>query len=292
MNAPLTVLMPVYNSGKYLAEAVESVLDQSFKDFEFLIINDGSTDGSLGILKEYAKKDKRIKIINQENKGLIQSLNKGLEIAQGEYIARMDADDVALPERLTRQYTFLKKNPDHVVVGGSFISIDSSGKRLGQHHCFINNLTIRHALPLEGCIPHPTAMYLKTVARKAGAYRQEYFPAEDYDLWRRLSNLGKLHNIEVPVLLYRHSPGSISASRSRMQKKITGKIRSEVWASNPADVKVSLSKLVKLSEENLDSLINLQRRFAVRSLLNGRLSLFGFFMADLVKFRLKNNERK
>ena len=113
----VSILMPVYNSAEFLREAIESMLSQSFKDFEFLIVDDGSTDGSAGILAEYVEKDSRIRIIrNEKNQGIVYSLNRGLKECTGEYIARMDSDDIALKERLDKQIAVLDKNPDIIAL--------------------------------------------------------------------------------------------------------------------------------------------------------------------------------
>ena len=111
--------MPVYNGEKYLQEAIESILNQTFKDFEFIIINDGSTDKTLEIIKSFT--DPRIKLITQENRGIIYSLNKGITESRGKYIARMDADDISLPERLEKEYRFLEQNPNYGIVGTTFL---------------------------------------------------------------------------------------------------------------------------------------------------------------------------
>ena len=132
--------MPVYNAEKYLVESIESILNQSLKNFEFIIINDGSKDKSLGIIKKYAKKDKRIILLNNSrNLGLQKTLNKGLEVARGKYVARMDADDISLPKRLEIQFNYMEDHLEIFLVGSSAIVIDGNGNRLGIFKKFNNS---------------------------------------------------------------------------------------------------------------------------------------------------------
>src|SRR5438045_8388133 len=128
----VSVLMSVYNGQEFLCEAIESVSTQSYRDFEFLIIDDGSTDGTPEILRKYAAADERIRVHRHENRGRAESLNVGIELARGEYIARMDADDVALPERLRQQLEFLEGHPDVGLLGGAFELISSRGHLIRQ----------------------------------------------------------------------------------------------------------------------------------------------------------------
>ena len=130
----VSVLMPVYNAQLYVEKAIKSILTQTFIDFEFIILDDGSTDNSLNILEQYAKQDIRIRIISRENKGLIVSLNELVEQARGQYVARMDADDISRPERFAMQVDFLSKNTDHIVVGSSIEKINEKGQ-IGRASC-------------------------------------------------------------------------------------------------------------------------------------------------------------
>lgn len=201
----VTVLMPVYNGEQFLREAIDSILNQTFTDFEFMIINDASTDDSVEIVESY--KDRRINLIhNETNIGLIATLNKGLALACGEYIARMDADDKSLPERLAKQVKFLDAEPDIAVVGTGIQMIDGSGHKIGPHILFpeSHNL-IRWRLCFSSPIVHPTVMLRKAEVLKVGGYRPEAQQAEDYDLWERLSHICKLLNMrEVLLLLRKH----------------------------------------------------------------------------------------
>lgn len=204
----VTVLMSVFNEERFLQEALDSILNQTYKDFEFIIINDGSTDKSKEILELYD--DKRIRIINNDhNIGLTRSLNLGLELARGEYIARMDANDLSLPTRLEKQVKFLNENTDVVLTGNWTEHIDDNGNSKGvirypTEHCFIswNLLT-------KPCLAHTTVMYRRDKALDVGSYNTTLKYTQDYDLWVRLSKVGKVSQITEVLLKVRLSDDSI-----------------------------------------------------------------------------------
>ncbi|RMD80520.1 MAG: glycosyltransferase, partial [Chloroflexi bacterium] len=195
----VSVLMPVFNAERYVAEAIESILRQSFQDFEFIIIDDGSTDGSLDILKRYAARDPRIRLVSRENRGLVATLNEGIELARGQWVARMDADDIALPERLALQVRHLEAT-----------KADFCG---GAVACFGDWRALwRYPLTHEACevrllfgVPfaHPTVMGRREVFDRL-RYQPEFVFAEDYDLWQRAWAAGyRLVNVPEIVLRYR-----------------------------------------------------------------------------------------
>lgn len=205
----VTVLMPVYNAAPYLREAVDSVLNQSYRDFEFLIINDGSTDESRAILESYS--DPRIKLIHQDNLGLISTLNKGLQLAKGEWIARFDADDICYPDRLEQQLNFLQQHPDHILVGSDADYMDKDGNYL-----FLfaikgySDEEIRRNKFLSCPVIHSSAMYKKEAVLKAGGYDKGALTFEDHMLWRKLGDLGKMANIPKPLIKVRFNPESVT----------------------------------------------------------------------------------
>ena len=208
-NPKISVVMSTYNAERYLAEAIESILNQTFKDFEFIIINDGSTDDSSKIIKNYAKKDKRIVVINnKENIGLIKSLNKGIKRAIGKYIARMDADDISMPNRFQVQFDFLEKNQDIFLVGTRAFLIDDSGKRLGKTHVKNDFKIIRKILESgNNCFIHSSIMFRKGSDVR---YREKAMHCEDYDLYLQLLlKRKKFSNIDMPLLEYRISSNSV-----------------------------------------------------------------------------------
>lgn len=211
-NPLISVLMPVYNAEKYLEESVQSVLNQTFKDFEFIMINDGSKDSSLKILKKYRKKDKRIIIIdNKKNLGLHISLNKGLNIARGKYIARMDADDVSLPKRFEIEFNHIEKNKDIFLVGGSAIVIDEGGEKMGSLLKGDNPYRIKKKIMKSNPFVHPSIMF-----RNTGEffYRDKFVCSEDYDLYLRMLSKGrKLENIKDFLIKYRISKDSFVSTK-------------------------------------------------------------------------------
>ena len=202
MQPKISVIMPVYNGERYLRESIESVIGQTFKDFEFIIINDGSKDNSLKIIEEYRLKDNRIKIIEQENSGVIQALNNGIKIAKGEYIARMDADDVSLPERLEKQIFFLEKEKA-VLCGSWAITINEEGKEIDKMN-YPKSTWLKNKLYLLRGNPfiHPTVMFKKEEIVKIGLYKNHRH-IEDYELWTRVVSKYKSINIPEYLLKYR-----------------------------------------------------------------------------------------
>lgn len=209
----ITVLMPVYNCELYIQEAVDSILNQTFYDFEFLIIDDASTDKTTAIIKRY--KDPRIKLIEKPlNMGYTNSLNYGLKVAKGEYIARMDGDDISLPERFAKQIAFLDANPDVVLCGSNF-SIIGKDKVVNLPK---ENEDVKLALLKGNCIVHPSVMMRNSIIQcYAISYDSMTEPAEDYDLWVRLLKFGKLYNIQEVLLNYRVHATQVSQKREQQQ---------------------------------------------------------------------------
>lgn len=210
----ITVLMPVYNGEKYLSEAIESILKQTYKNFNFLIINDGSTDASENIVKSYH--DSRINyIVNERNMGIIKTLNKGLKLAQTEYIVRMDADDISLPTRLEKQIEFMDKHKD-IAVSGSFTYIfDENGKQKnGFFHT--GNKKIKTLLLFTNPIAHPAVIIRKEVLdRENYFYDEDHQAVEDYGLWEKISHSYKITNIPEVLLKYRINLEGITQSADK-----------------------------------------------------------------------------
>lgn len=220
----LTVLMPVYNSEKFLKAAIESILNQTYENFEFLIINDGSNDSSLEIINSY--KDKRIRLVNNpKNLGLINTLNLGIELAKGKYIARMDGDDISMPDRLMNQITFLNSNPEVSLVAGQVQLINEDNVDLGYWPEDVQAKTeseIKELLPFTNCIAHPTILIRTEVAKKF-LYNKKQINNEDWDLWLRLVSSGhKIAKINQPLLKYRIHSNSITFKSN--QKNVSKKL--------------------------------------------------------------------
>jgi glycosyltransferase involved in cell wall biosynthesis len=210
--------MPVYNSERYVAEAVESILTQTFTDFEFLIVDDGSTDASLVILRKYAAREPRIRLISRPNTGHVVALNEMLELARGEFVARMDSDDVCLPDRFERQLAFLRADSGVLAVGGAYTITDPDGTELVTIQPPERDPEIQQ-LALSGHTPlcHPAAMIRREALDAVGGYRKELVPAEDLDLWLRLGERGGLANLSQVVLRYREHEASICGQNQQRQ---------------------------------------------------------------------------
>jgi len=209
----ISVVMPVYNAEKYLKTSIESILNQTFSNFEFIIINDGSTDRSLEIIQRYAKKDDRIKVISRENKGIVRSLNEGIKAAKGKYIARMDADDIAYSERFEKQVSFLEDNLEYGIVA-SFVEIFGDAYDL-EYNKFVernhNKEDFEFIDLLCGgfSICHPTVIIKKELFNKYGYYCEKYKYCEDLELWIRFMLNGvKIKNLPIVLLKYRKDIGS------------------------------------------------------------------------------------
>jgi hypothetical protein len=209
----ITVAMSVHNGEPYLAASIESVLGQTFGDFEFLILDDGSQDGSRATISRFAASDSRIRPIFRENRGLIASLNQLVAEASAPLIARMDADDLCMPQRFERQIAFLRANPDHGVVGSWSEDIDARGRTIRcdgidqplTHEEFVAAIEVFGPL-----LCHPSVMYRSDLVRAAGGYHAAFLHCEDLDLWLRLVTRTRIANIPERLLRYRRSDGQIS----------------------------------------------------------------------------------
>lgn len=212
----VSVVMSVYNGEKHLREAVESILNQTFRDFEFIIVDDGSTDSTWKILTGYD--DPRIVLVrNQENAGLTKSLNKGLQLAKGKYIARQDADDASLPERLEKQAEFLDSNRDVGLLSCSFIEIDGEGRPVSVQRLPSEDSELQERLLSSNCFCHGAAMFRRECLKSVGAYREEFEFAQDYDLWLRISERYKVANLEEALYKWRADTDALSMTRRACQ---------------------------------------------------------------------------
>lgn len=211
----ITVLLPVYNCELYVQTAVQSILNQTYTDFEFLIIDDASTDATVALIKKL--EDSRIQLIEKPiNSGYTNSLNYGLQMAKGKYIARMDGDDISFPERFSKQIAYLETHPD-VVVCGTTYKIIGNDKLIALPE---NHEAIKLGLLWGNCISHPSVMIRKKILDEYSIqYDTSKEPAEDYDMWVRLLSVGKLHNLQEVLLEYRLYGNQVSRKRAEDQKK-------------------------------------------------------------------------
>jgi wbfO protein len=209
-NPVVSVVMSVYNAEKYLDAAIRSILEQTYNNFEFIIINDGSNDRSLEIIKKYKNEDDRIVLISRENRGLISSLNEGIVKARGEYIVRMDADDISLPFRIEKQLQVMEHEKD-IVVCGSWINIFGENINEKVARYFEYDKQIKANLLVSCCFAHPSVMIRKDAFTNNNILYDERFKnAEDYYLWTQLAKVGKFYNIPEILLKYRFLETSIT----------------------------------------------------------------------------------
>jgi glycosyltransferase involved in cell wall biosynthesis len=253
----VSVIMSVYNGERHLAEAIESILDQTFRDFEFIIINDGSTDGTADILGRYQRRDERIQVYPQDNHGLIASLNRGVRLAQGACIARMDADDVSLPERLGKQVGFLDLHPQIGVLGSAVQVTDDNGHVYDTWRFPTTPAFLRWSLCFYNPIPHPTVMMRRQAVVRVGGYASDMLHAEDYDLWRRLSSITLLSNMEDVLLLLRKHEASISKVHFVQQRQTSIRI-SQLMISETVGGEVPHTVVESLWGEPTDSLTSVR----------------------------------
>jgi glycosyltransferase involved in cell wall biosynthesis len=214
----ITVLLPAYNAEKYIGKAIDSVLEQSFTDFELLIINDGSVDSTESIIRSYP--DERIRLINQTNQGIAAALNMGLLNANASLIARFDADDICLPDRLKIQYEFLQTHPDHVIVGTDADYIDMNDEyvfkcRLPAH----SHEEISALAPAKCPFIHSAVLFKKEIIMQAGGYNANAYAFEDQLLWSKVIKLGKACNLAQPLIQVRLNPESLSIDEKWRTKR-------------------------------------------------------------------------
>jgi glycosyltransferase involved in cell wall biosynthesis len=217
MESPIiSVVISVFNGENFLSETLDSILNQSFPDFEVILIDDGSTDCTPAILEKFRLGDPRIAVFGQENRGLVESLNRGCSLARGKYIARMDADDVALPDRFLLQVEFMESHPEVGVLGGNVELINAEGKLLGIKSNFPQqNEEIQGALIQSCTFCHPTVFIRRSTFLAARGYRR-IRDAEDYDLWLRIAEQSQLANLPDVLIRYRfHKSQVTTSSRGR-----------------------------------------------------------------------------
>lgn len=226
MDPLVTVLLPVYNAQSTIYEAIESIINQTYKKWELLVINDGSIDDTEVIVRSLMSIDSRVKYIeNEANKGLIYTLNRGLDLANGSYIARMDADDISMNTRLEKQVLFMEQHPDTVVCGTDYTPFGSRKHFSKLPICFDSEI-IKLLLAKSSCFAHPTVVIRTKVLRDNNIkYDANYLHAEDYKLWIDLMDFGDFSNLEEKLLKYRVSNLQITFTGSSTQSINANKCR-------------------------------------------------------------------
>lgn len=219
MSIPLvSVIMPVHNPGRLLDAAIRSIRAQSMLDLELILVDDGSTDDSEQVLRRHAAADPRIAVIGIPHSGVATALNRGLAAARADLIARMDADDEAMPQRLEQQVAAMQARPEIAVLGSGMEMIDEAGRVVGQAVPESDPAAIREGLLQANYVAHPTVMMRRTVVLAAGGYRPVFTASEDYDLWLRLSEHHDLSNLPDLLLRYRGHGGQVTGRRWFLQR--------------------------------------------------------------------------
>jgi glycosyltransferase involved in cell wall biosynthesis len=238
----VSVVMSVYNGFRYLRQSIESILNQTFTEFEFIIVNDGSTDRSLEVLESYAKQDNRIRLINQQNMGLTKSLNKAIAIARSDLIARMDADDISMPERFERQIEYLENHPECLAVGCEVLQIDRDGAPICKMGIPLSHEEIEAKLLKGngGVIRHPAVMIRRDALLAIGCYRETFETAQDLDLFLRLGQKGQLANLPDVLLEYRLHLESVNYSEYERQAHDVLAILEDAYKNRGLEVPVKL----------------------------------------------------
>lgn len=227
MSGKLTVIMSTYNAGEFLNEALESISKQTFEDFTVKIIDDNSTDHTVSIINEWSEKDSRIELVkvNKENCGLTRNLNYLINLSESKFIARMDSDDIALPERFEKQFQFLEKNPEISVLGTWAFNVNEQGKILNKRYVPIDINGIKKMIGKANPIIHPTAMMRTEQIRSVGGYNENFRVAQDYELWFRCLSKGLLlANLPEFLFKYRVIEGHVS-KRKMSHRILDAKIR-------------------------------------------------------------------
>lgn len=254
----ISVIMSIYSEKEeWIKESIDSILNQTFSDFEFIIINDNpNRDNNKSLLAKYAQIDNRIIVItNEENVGLTKSLNKGLKIAKGKYIARMDADDISLPTRFQKQVDFLEKNPEYIVCGTNIYYFGERSVLDNSNWIKYKNEEIKAYLMLNSSFAHPSVIIRKNILLRNNIfYDENYKQSQDYRLWEQLYNFGKYKNLEERLLKYRVSSSQISSKNNINQRSLASIIRRRIiqnWLN---------SININCNEENLDEYLKIEKR--------------------------------
>lgn len=221
MTPEISCLIPVYNGERYLQAAMESILGQSFADFEVVVIDDGSTDRSAALVRAAAERDPRVRLFSKPNGGIVSALNFGLERCRGDYVARMDADDIALPDRFAVQMAAFARYPDAVAVGGLIQSIDEAGTPISApgSPSRVTQTRLDTFPPVVANVQHSAGTFRRSALLSVGGYRRTFPHAEDYDLYLRLAAHGRFYNPPTLVLYYRVHGSSLSMVNLQTQER-------------------------------------------------------------------------
>lgn len=293
-----SVVLPVFNGERFIASAVQSILAQTMADLECIVVDDGSQDGTADILSRIH--DQRLRVErHQRNSGLVRSLNHGVSLARSSHVARMDADDVAYPARLERQLSYLAAHPGTGLVGSGVEFISDAGEPIAPRTMVDDDLLLRWRLLFWNHFIHPSMVFRREWFEAVGGYRPEAYPAEDYDLWLRMAELGEIGNVVEPLVQKRTATGSLTDTRAPDQMAAAARSRQEALSSLLGE-DVDLSVVISLDAARfatcaeLDAALGLVRRAAramarrVDASARQRLLLLGESAVVVERFRLRD----
>lgn len=272
-----SVILPVYNSEAFIKNAVESIIVQTFEDFELIIINDGSTDGTKHVLENI--KDERIKLINQEKKGLVYSLNHGLNVAKGKYIARMDADDYSYPQRLATQYEFIQQNASVVLFSNFFNVIDENNNFIATRRLPTENEQIRQAIKRWNPFCHPSSVFMREIAIKVGGYPNKKYQ-EDWELWKKIMQYGNVANLPEVLLDYR----VVSSSESAL-KTVNDNVQEKLSYINQQRIGIYY---LEFAMDKKKARVKLENSMKCKVTISGLYNYFLTFLPTFIIKKLKN----
>jgi len=280
--ALISVVLPVYNGAKFIANAIESILDQTYENFELIVINDGSKDNTLEILNSYAVKDDRIKIVSRQNKGLIETLNEGFSLAKGKYIARQDDDDISHPQRFEKQIAFMEKNEDYALCGTFYNVVTEDGEFIRKHFLPSSNENIQKYL-FDSCFGHGSVMIRKEMIQDMVWYNKDSLHVEDYDFFIRIAKKHKVYNI--PEYLYDWCFRGESVSFENYKEQRTNKRAIQIMYDKSLsfqDAKEKALQSYTISEYN-------ENLATVYLLENKKIKALNHYMKSLMEnFRIKS----
>ncbi|WOE70113.1 glycosyltransferase [Hydrogenimonas thermophila] len=292
MSEPLvSVIMSVYNDSKFLNESIESILNQSYKNFEFIIVNDGSSDSSLNVINEYAKKDNRIVVIDQKNKGLTKSLNIAIKKSNGDFIARMDADDISCKNRLKEQVKFLVENKEFALVGTNIIKIDQYGNFIEKNKTKYSDSEIRKTFCTRNCIAHGSVMLNRKLLGNILYYDENFKYSQDYRLWTKIARHYKIANLKESLYKLRVHNKSISKQKIEEQSIYAGVVAYEFENNEVVNnLKDEVNNNIYLRKKiGLILLMNFEPKIAMKYFSRRELYYWISFFATLIDLKKIKN---
>ena len=274
----ISVLTCCFNCEDFIGESIESVLSQTYSNFEYLLIDDGSTDRSQQIIKKYADRDSRIYFIGKNHTGLTDSLNLGLGRARGKWVARLDADDIALPCRLRDQLNYVEENCNISLLGGGCVEIDRAGRDVRNHiYPSDHNTLMKRLTTIDKHFPHSSAFFNRQIAKDLGGYNRRFSRSQDLDLWLRIGKIGKIACLDVPVIKLRKHGNMISnadGGRSQALMAMCAVIcyyRREKGLSDPSQARESTwRKFLNWLEQRMEESDIFEQRRAMNAMMSIR----------------------